>query len=198
MLDELRQDLRYGVRALWSSPAFTLTALLTLALGIGANAAIFSVVRTVLLAPLPFPEADRIVRTYHVNPSNGVARGTVSEPDFLDWKRASQTAETMGGFWYEDGLSGIDLTGIGNPERLSSTLVTDGFFETLGSRALFGRLLIADDHVPGRNRVVVISHGLWTRRFGADPSIVGRSITLNKEPCGRRAIRCLTRTRYVA
>jgi putative ABC transport system permease protein len=182
MLDELRQDLRYGVRALWSSPAFTLTALLTLALGIGANAAIFSVVRTVLLAPLPFPDADRIVRTYHVNPSNGVARGTVSEPDFLDWKRASQTAETMGGFWYEDGLSGIDLTGMGNPERLSSTLVTDGFFETLGSRPLFGRLLIADDHVPGRNRVVVISHGLWTRRFGADPSIVGRSITLNKEP----------------
>jgi predicted permease len=181
-LDELRQDVRYGVRALWSSPAFTLTALLTLALGIGANAAIFSVVRTVLLEPLPFADANRIVRTYHANPSNGVARGTVSEPDFLDWTRASQTAETMGGFWYVDGLSGIDLTGTGNPERLSSALVTDGFFQTLGSRPLFGRTLIGDDHVPGRNRVVVISHGLWARRFGADPSIVGRSVTLNKEP----------------
>jgi predicted permease len=182
MLDELRQDLRYAVRALLSSPAFTLTALFTLALGIGANAAIFSAIRTVLLEPLPFAAPDRIVRAWHANPSNGVARGTVSEPDFLDWKRISQTIDTMGGFWFVDGMSGIDLTGTGNPERLSSTLVTDGFFETLGALPLFGRTLIADDQIAGRNRVVVISHGLWTRRFAADPAIVGRSITLNKEP----------------
>ena len=182
MLDDLRQDLKYAVRALLSSPAFTLTALFTLALGIGANAAIFSAVRTVLLEPLPFSEPDRIVRAWHANPANGVARGTVSEPDFLDWKRTSQTIDTMGGFWFVDGMSGIDLTGTGNPERLSSTLVTDGFFETLGARPLFGRTLIADDQVAGRNRVVVISHGLWTRRFASDPSIVGRSITLNKDP----------------
>jgi predicted permease len=182
MLDELRQDLRYAVRALGTSPAFTLTAVLTLALGIGANAAMFSVVRAVLLEPLPFADADRLVRAYHANPSNGLARGTVSEPDFLDWRRSSRTAEAMGGFWYVDGLSGIDLTGTGNPERLSSTLVTDGFFQTLGARPLFGRTLIAADQVPGQNRVAVISHGLWTRRFGADPSIVGRSVTLNKEP----------------
>ena len=182
MLDELRQDISYGVRALRSAPAFTLTALVTLAVGIGANAAIFSVVRTALLDPLPFADADRIVRAYHANRSSGVLRGTVSEPNFLDWQRSSQTAETMGAFWYVDGLSGIDLTGSGDPERLSSTLVTDGFFQTLGSPPVAGRTLISDDHVPGRNRVVVISHGLWTRRFGADPSIVGRSITLNKEP----------------
>jgi hypothetical protein len=182
MYDDLRQDLRYGLRALRSSPAFTLTALLTLALGIGANAAIFSVVRAVLLEPLPFAEADRIVRAYHANPANGVARGTVSEPDFLDWKRASQLAATMGGFWYVDGLSGIDLTGTGNPERLSSTLVTDGFFQTLASQPLLGRTLIENDHVPGRNRVAVISYSLWTRRFAADPAIVGQSVTLNEEP----------------
>jgi predicted permease len=182
MLDDLRQDLKYAVRALLSSPAFTLTALFTLALGIGANAAIFSAVRTVLLEPLPFSEPDRIVRAWHANPSNGVARGTVSEPDFLDWKRSSQTVDAMGGFWFADGMSGIDLTGTGNPERLSSTLVTGGFFETLGARPLSGRTLIADDQVAGRNRVVVISHGLWTRRFASDPSNVGRSITLNKEP----------------
>ena len=182
MFDDLRQDLRYALRALRSSPAFTLTALLTLALGIGANAAIFSVVRAVLLEPLPFAEADRIVRAYHANPANGVARGTVSEPDFLDWKRASQLAATMGGFWYVDGLSGIDLTGTGNPERLSSTLVTDGFFQTLASQPLLGRTLIENDHVPGRNRVAVISYSLWTRRFAADPAIVGRSVTLNEEP----------------
>jgi predicted permease len=173
---------KYGWRALRSAPAFTLTALLTLALGVGANAAIFSVVRAVLLEPLPFVDPDRIVRAYHANPANAVARGTISEPDFLDWKRASRTAETMGAFWYVDGLSGIDLTGTGSPERLSSTLVTDGFFQTLGSRPLLGRTLQEDDDVPGRNRVVVISHGLWTRRFAADPSIVGRSVTLNREP----------------
>src|SRR6476469_204254 len=182
MRDELRQDLRYGLRALRSSPAFTLTALLTLALGIGANTAILSVVRTVLLDPLPFADASRIVRVYHANPSNGIARGTISEPDFLDWTRSSQTAETMGGFWYVDGLSGIDLTGTGNPERLSSALVTDGFFQTLGAPPLFGRTLTSRDHVPGRDRVVVISHGLWARRFGSDRAIVGRSVTLNKEP----------------
>src|SRR5687767_11791888 len=182
ILDELRQDLRYGLRALRSAPAFTLTALLTLALGIGANAAIFSVVRGVLLEPLPFAAPERIVRLYHANPSNGIDRGAISEPDFLDWKRTSQVAETMGGFWFADGMSGVDLTGTGTPERLSCTLVTDGFFQTLGTRPLLGRTLIADDDVPGRNRVVVLSHGVWTRRFAADPAIVGRSITLNKEP----------------
>ncbi len=182
MLDELRQDVGYAVRALRTSPAFTLTALLTLALGVGANAAIFAVVRAVLLEPLPFLDADRIVRVYHANPSGGLVKGTVSEPDFLDWRRSSRLAETMGGFFFVDGLSGIDLTGTGNPERLSSTLVTDGFFQTLGTRPLVGRTLAAGDHVPGRNRVVVVSHGLWTRRFGADPSIVGRAVTLNQEP----------------
>ena len=101
---------------------------------------------------------------------------------FDDWRRASQLAETVGGFWYVDGLSGIDLTGIGTPERLSSALVTDGFFETLGTPPQLGRTLRAEDHFTGRNRVAVISHGLWTRRFGADPAIVGRSVTLNKEP----------------
>jgi predicted permease len=182
MTEELLQDLRYGLRSLRNSPGFTAAALLTLALGIGANTAIFSVVRAVLLEPLPFPDADRIVRVYHANASNGIAQGTVSEPDFLDWRMGSQTADAMGAHWYVDGLSGVNLTGAGNPERLSATLVTDGFFQVLGSRPLIGRTLLPDDHVAGRNRVVVISHGLWTRRFGADPSIVGRSVAFNKEP----------------
>ena len=182
MIDEIRQDLRYGVRSLWGSPGFTAAALLTLALGIGANTAIFSVVRAVLLERLPFREAESIIRVYHANPSNGIEQGTVSEPDFLDWRTASQAAAAMGAFWYVDGLSGVDLTGVGDPERLSSTLVTDGFFQVLGTRPLLGRTLVSEDHVEGRDRVVVVSHGLWTRRFGADPSIVGRTITLNREP----------------
>ena len=182
MIHDLRQDLRYGMRALRSAPGFTAAALLTLALGVGANTAIFSVVRAVLLDDLPFSEPDRIVRVYHANPRNDIPEGPVSEPDFLDWRRASQTAEQMAGFWYADGLSGVDLTGVGNPERLAATLVTDGFFETLGARPMLGRVLRSEDHVEGRNRVVVLSHGLWQRRFGADPSLVGRTITLNTEP----------------
>jgi predicted permease len=179
MIDDLLQDLRYGARALRSAPGFTVAALLTLALGIGANTAIFSVVRAVLLEDLPFRDPQRIIRVYHADPQNDILQGAVSEPDFLDWRRAAQTAETMAGFWYADGLSGLDLTGGGNPERLAATLVTDGFFETLGRSPLLGRTLRAEDQVAGRNRVVVFSHGLWTRRFGADPSIVGRTVTLN-------------------
>jgi predicted permease len=182
MFNDLRQDLKYGARSLARSPGFTAAALLTLALGIGANSAIFSVLRAVLLEPLPFRDPEQIVRVYHANPANSIEKGTVSEPDFLDWRRGSQTAETIGGFWYMDGLSGVDLTGAGNPERLAVALVTDGFFEVLGSPALLGRTLDRVDHVAGRDRVVVVSHGLWTRRFAADPSLVGRSVTLDKEP----------------
>ena len=181
-LDELRQDLRYAARSLRSSPGFTATALLTLALGIGANTAIFSVVRGVLLEPLPFRDADRIVRIWHAHPANGIERGAVSEPDFLDWREQAETAEAMGAYFFLDGLTGLDLTGAGNPERLAGAFVTDGFFQTLGTPARLGRTLLPEDHIEGRNRLVVISHGLWTRRFGADPSVVGGSVNLNGEP----------------
>jgi predicted permease len=182
VLEELKQDLRYALRALRSSPAFTLTALLTLALGIGANTAIFSVVRSVLLAPLPFPQTEQLVRIWHANRTTSTDRAPVAEPDFLDWQRETQRAQSLGAFFFADGLSGLDLTGAGNPERLSAALVTDGFFQTLGTRALVGRTLVTDEHVPGRNRVVVLGYGLWNRRFGSDASIVGKSIQLNGEP----------------
>jgi predicted permease len=180
--DELRQDLRYAIRALRGSPGFTAAALLTLALGIGANTAIFSVVRGVLFEPLPFQEPERIVRVWHAKPSSGIENGALSEPDFLDLRAQSQNAASMGGYWFADGLSGLDLTGAGNPERLSAALVTDGFFQTLGTPAARGRTLGTDDQVEGRNRVAVISHGLWTRRFGSDPGLVGRTIQLNGQP----------------
>ena len=179
-LDELGQDLRYAVRALRRSPGFTLTALLTLALGIGANTAIFSVVRGVLLEPLPFDSPDRIARVWQVNPSTGIERGALSEPNFLDWRRESRLTESMGGFFF-GGTTGIDLTGEGEPQRLRAALVTDGFFETLGTSALVGRTLLPEDNVPGKDRVAVLGHGIWTTRFGADRAIAGRSITLNGE-----------------
>ena len=182
ILDELRQDIAYAARALRRSPGFTLTALLTLALGIGANTAIFSVVRGVLLEPLPFDQADRIVRIWHVNRSTGMARGTVSEPNFLDWRRESRLTESMGGFFSADDNFGVDLTGTGDPLRVSAALVTDGFFETLRTPAELGRGFLPEENVPGRDRVVVMGHGLWIGRFGGDRAIVGKTITLNGAP----------------
>ena len=182
ILDEFRQDVRYALRGLRTSPGFAATALLTLALGIGATTAIFSVVRGVLLEPLPFAEADRLVRVWHAKPAEGIEQGSVSEPDFLDWRAQSRSAESMGAYFFADGLSGLDLTGNGEPERLSAALVTDGFFETLGTPALVGRTPRPDEHIPGNDRVIVVSHGFWARRLGSDPAVVGRPLTLNGEP----------------
>jgi len=106
----------------------------------------------------------------------------VSEPDFLDWRRENTRAESIGGYFFAEGLSGLDLTGNGNPERLSAALVTDGFFQTLRTPAVRGRTLLPEEHIPGRDRAAVLSHGLWTRRFGADADIVGKNIALNGQP----------------
>src|SRR5678815_569433 len=118
MIDELKQDLIYAVRALRSAPAFALVALLTLALGIGANTAIFSVVRGVLLSPLPFPEADRVVRVWHTNRSDNDLKSQVSEPDFKEWAIATKRFSSLSAYWYSPGGSGADLTGVGTPERI--------------------------------------------------------------------------------
>ena len=182
LLDELTQDLRYAGRALRRAPAFSAIALLTLALGIGANVAVFSVVRAVLLTPLPFADVDRLMRVWHANHTTATERGVVSEPDFDDWRRQSRTAETMGGYFFADGLSGMNLTGNGTPERVSAAIVSSGFFETLRPRPLLGRTLAPGDQSPGRNRVVVLGHDLWARRFRRDSSIIGRTVQLNAQP----------------
>ena len=182
MLDEFGSDFHYALRSLRKAAGFTAAALITLALGIGANTAIFSVVRGVLLEPLPFREPERIVRVWHAHPANAIERAAVSEPDFLDWRRQSTMAESMGGYFYMDGLSGVDMTGHGDPARLQAALVTDGFFETLGTPAQLGRYLRREENVPGNDRVVVVSHGFWTRMFGGDPALVGKTLSLNGTP----------------
>jgi predicted permease len=181
IVEELKQDLIYAIRGLRSSPGFTLVALATLALGIGANTAIFSVVRAVLLEPLPFATPDRIVRVWHANTLGGINQGSFSEPDFIDLQKETKLAESVGGYFFADGLTGVSLTGDGMPEQLSAALVTPGFFETLRPRTELGRVLSADEHIVGRNRAVVISHALWQRRFSGQPRIVGSSITLNRD-----------------
>ncbi len=182
LVHELRQDIAYALRSLRSAPVFTLVTLLTLALGIGANTAIFSVLRGVLLRPLPFPAADRVMRIWASNPSDGTTRSQVSEPDFKDWRAAATRFASLGAYWYAPSQSGGDLTGFGTPQRIEGAYVTPGFFETLRTPAALGRTIRPDEAVGLADYFVVLSHGAWEQRFGGDSSIVGRALTINGVP----------------
>lgn len=169
------QDVKHAVRALRAKPGFTAVTVLTLAIGIGGNAAIFGAVNAVLLRPLPYPDADQIVRVFKtsIKQPDGVA-GTASPPDFTDWRRDNATFVEMAGV-----LEGsYALTGEGAAEQLPGAQVTGGFFAVMGVPALHGRTMsTADDAIGGAN-VVVLSHSLWTRRFGGDVAAIGRRVTL--------------------
>ncbi|MFN2564165.1 MAG: ADOP family duplicated permease [Gemmatimonadaceae bacterium] len=182
LIDELRQDLTYALRSLRAAPGFALVALLTLALGIGANTAIFSVVRGVLLRPLPFPNADRVVRLWQASHVNDQPRVTLAEPGFRDLRAATRSFSSMGAYWYGPGSSGIDMTGSGAPQRVEGAFVSDGFFETLRAPAFLGRTLRPEENIRGNDRVAVLAHGFWQRHFGSDPAILGRPITLDGVP----------------
>jgi putative ABC transport system permease protein len=176
-MGNLLQDLRYGVRMLLKNPGFTLVAVLALALGIGANTAIFSVVNAVLLRPLPFADADRLVWIAAVNPAQGITKSNVSPPDFADWKNQSQIFEDMTAF----ATGGAILSGSVEPERVPAASVTASFFNVLGVNPALGRNFLAEEDRPGGESVVIISHGLWQRRFGADPHIIGSKINVSSQ-----------------
>jgi len=178
-MDSVIQDLRYALRTLLRSPAFTTIAVLTLALGIGASTAIFTVVNGVLLRPLPYAAPERLVELKHVNAGEGVADGTFSEPDFLDLQRAVPEFAQLGGFWYAPGNSTMNLMGDGEPAVLSGAFVTREFFPAMGVAAEVGRTLHAEEGVAGGPKAIVLSHGLWTRRYGGDRSVVGRRVQLD-------------------
>ena len=182
-MGELRNDIVYSLRKLRAAPAFTLTALFTLALGIGANTAIFSVVHGVLMKPLPFPHPEQLVRVYSVSPELNIDRGAASAVNLDDW-RAQQTAFVdLGGYWYDESGSGIDLTGEGEPRRLSTAFIEPGFFPALEVKPEIGRLPREDEmHRGGPDRVVVLSYSFWQRQFSGSPSVVGRTITLDGNP----------------
>jgi predicted permease len=181
-LDALVQDLRYALRTLRKAPAFSLVAVLTLALGIGATTALFSVVRGVLLKPLPFPAPERLVRLWQASPVLDAPRTTLSANDLEDWKARQQSFSDIGAWWYVERMSGVDLSGTGEPEQLEATFVTEGFFSTLGMAPQLGRPFLPEENQRGQDAVVVLSHGVWTRRFGADPALVGRTLTLDGVP----------------
>jgi predicted permease len=170
-------DVRYALRALARAPGFTLAVVLTLALGIGVNSAIFSVVHNVLLRPLPYGSPERLVLLYGRYPQFG--RTSTSLPDFIDWRDRSRSFEQMAG---RHGASFV-LTGEGEPERVIADRVTSNFFATLGVRPMLGRTFLPEeDRMGGDDRVVVLSHGYWQRRFGGDPRVVGRQIQLSGRP----------------
>jgi putative ABC transport system permease protein len=183
MMDTLLHDIRYGFRVLLSKPGFTVVAVLALAIGIGANTAIFSVVNAVLLRPLPYKEPDRVVQFWETNPLRGWTEATVAPANFLDWQKQSESFELMAAYsgsqTRDAGTSNFYLTGEGEPERLQGLAVTGEFFSVLGVEPAQGRGFKPEETWQGNNLVVILSHNLWQRRFNGDPNIVGRTIPLN-------------------
>ena len=174
----LLQDLRYGIRTLAKIPGFTIVAVLTLALGIGANTAIFSVVDAVLLRPLPYPQPDRLFVVYQTLPQDPAQNTGVSYPNYLDWAQQNDAFESMAA------VRGnvLALSGQGEPTNIATGSVTSDYFEVLRVKPLLGRTLQASDDALDANPVVVMSESLWRARFDADPAIVGRTITLDQHP----------------
>ncbi|HEV3469197.1 MAG TPA: ABC transporter permease [Pyrinomonadaceae bacterium] len=172
------KDIRYGARVLAKSPGFTLVAVFVTALGIGANTAIFSVVNAVLLRPLPYAHPERLVRMHGVNERRGVTSMSLSFPNFSDLRAQAGVFEALGAF--TDTTSA--LTGDGPPEQVVGVQSSGDLFEVLGARAALGRTLARGDEQPGGAPVVVVSHGMWQRRYGGDPGLVGRTLTLDGKP----------------
>lgn len=172
------QDIRYALRSLRKQPIFTLVAVLTLTLGIGANTAIFSLLYQVLLRPLPYAAPDRLVFVWNTYPLMGLRQAGVSIPDYLDRKSQASAIEDATLFTFRP----LNLTTQGQPEQLRGLAVTPSFFTTIGRQPFIGRAFRDEDAKPGADKCVVLTHGTWTTHFGADRSIVGRDIRLNGEP----------------
>ena len=177
-LETLLRDLRYGARALLKKPVFTLIAIVTLALGIGANTAIFSVVQTVLLQPLPFSEQGRLVVIWKNDEATKHPFVEVSIPEFNDWHSQSQVFEHLAAMTTTVNGFGYTLIGQAEPVQIETARVSSGFFSALGVRPVMGRAFTADEDRPGAARTVVISHRLWQTRFNSDPNLVGQMIAL--------------------
>ena len=184
-MDILRHDLRYAVRNLLNTPGFTATAVLTLALGIGANTAMFTVANTLLLRPAPFEHAEQLYWVYNTSEKQHLTvNGQVppSSGDFLDWRRATRLFEHMvawRNWWFSvAGPHDSDVAA----EQVRGANISPAFFDMLGVRAALGRTFRADEEQPGQDHVVVLTDGFWHRRFGGDPRILGQKIVIDGQP----------------
>jgi putative ABC transport system permease protein len=176
-METLLSDVRYAVRTWVRNPGFAAVALVTLALGIGANTTMFSVVNATLLQPLPFPDPDRLVTVWKGRIDNPTNLNIVSLPNYRDWKAQNHVfAETA---LFDSAGRGYNLTSSGEPEQVPGLRVSAGFFPVLGVKPMLGRTFLPEEEEPGRARVVVLSHGLWTRRYRADPALVGSTIQID-------------------
>jgi predicted permease len=176
IMQTLWQDLRFGFRTLMRKPGFTIIAIIALALGIGANTAIFSVINSVLLRPLAYKEPERLVVINHDYPKLNLKAGAsaIGYTHYRDNAKSFESVAAMTG-------GGFNLTGGGDPEQVNGSRVTHNFFSALGSEARLGRVFLPEEDQPGKNKVVVLSHGFWQRRFGGDPGVVNKTVTLNDE-----------------
>src|SRR3954471_8362846 len=178
-MNTLLQDIRYGLRMLLKYKGFTAVAVIALGLGIGANTAIFSLVNGVLLRPLPFPDAERIVYFEGNNPSSGINESNISFLDFQDWSQQTDLFASTAAYWTASANLGADGA---EPERVPRAGVTTGFFSVLGTQPFLGRTFLPEEDKPGTISVAIISHGLWKRRFGSDPAIVGKEVQISSRP----------------
>ncbi|HEU4870175.1 MAG TPA: ABC transporter permease, partial [Pyrinomonadaceae bacterium] len=174
-MESLLSDVRYAVRNLLRRPGFTIIAVVTLALGIGANTTIFSAINALLVKPLPFPELDRVVAIWDKLPNRNLLHNEVSVANYLDWQAQAQSFEQLALYrWWSANLTGIDP-----PERIQGFLVTANFLDTTGMKPIMGRTFLPEENQPGKDAVAVITHSLWQRRFGGDPNILNKTITIN-------------------
>jgi putative ABC transport system permease protein len=175
IVETVIQDVRFGVRMMIKNPTFTVVAVIALALGIGANSAIFSVVNTVLLRPLPYKDPDRLVMVWEDDSRHGYPRDTPAAANYIDWRDQNRVFEGMAAMTDQS----FNLTGSGEPERIDGQRVSANLFPLLGVEPQLGRAFVPEEDQPGANHVVILSHGLWQRRFGSDAGIIGKSLTLN-------------------
>ncbi|MGA8144333.1 MAG: ABC transporter permease [Candidatus Acidiferrales bacterium] len=171
----LSLDIRYALRLLRKSPGFTFAAVLTLALGIGANAAIFSIANAFLRKPIWFPEIDRLAMVINNMPGESSGRNSVTPADYVAWKMQSQSFEKVAAYEWSD----VNLTGSGDPEKLTGANVTSNFFDVLQMPPQLGRAFLPEEEQPGRDHEVILGHGLWQRAFGSYPKIIGKTVTVD-------------------
>jgi putative ABC transport system permease protein len=178
MIGSLTQDIRYGVRNLGRTPGFTAVAVLTLALGIGANTAIFSVVENVLLKPLPYPHPENLVEIWNTYPPQ-IPKAGISPGDYADWHERATSFSEMGA--YGNTTKGFNLTGDGEPQRVLVGYASSDLFPMLGARVLAGRSFVPEENRAGSAPIVILGHRLWQSRFGGDAAVVGRTVTLDNK-----------------
>src|SRR5918997_4725254 len=179
VMKSLLQDLRYATRRLLKSPGFAAVAVGALALGIGANTAIFSVVNSVLLRPLPYAEPEQLVQLWEARPRQNMPRFEIAPHEFLAWAEQAQSFQRLAAA----DVAEYNLTGHFEPERVTGSLVTAGYFPLLGVAPLHGRAFLEEEDRPGANNVVLLGHDLWQSRFGSDPSLVGQTVNLDGVAC---------------